>query len=376
MAYMIANQAVGLSRILRRDRNMSGKRNDILIEVIATVLLIAIGFAAGMATDRVTTIAPYPGFHYTVEPHNPLSYMASWDAVDYISIARHGYSSFFWVNWFPLYPMAISLLDHLSPSVLISALIVSWASLVGAIYFYIKIVRRIFKFNSPWETIRAELLFVLFPTGVFLIAPFSESLFAFLSLSAIYFALQKRYLWAALLAMGSTATHITGVFVVALIGLILLEEHGQPKKIVMMMIGGGLGLFAYMTYLYVKYQKPLGFITTQRTYHNWTSKGWSNLITSASLLTIASIIAVILSAVYWWNKRKSFSVYSLLFLSIPIVGHQYGGFNRYILMAFPIPLMIYGYLRNKSLLYSLGASVAGMLWMYVVLQYAAGYIGS
>ncbi len=376
MAYMIANQAVGLSRIIRRYRNMSIKRSDILIAVIATVSVIVIGFAAGKANDRVTTIARYPGFHYTVEPHNPLSYMASWDAVDYISIARHGYSSFFWVNWFPLYPTAIRLLDHLSPSVLISALIVSWASLVGAIYFYIKIVRRLFNVKDSWEPIRAVLFFVLFPTGVFLIAPFSESLFAFLSLGAIYFALQKRYLWAAILAMGSTATHITGVFVVALIGLILLEEHGQPKKIIMTMAGGSLGLIAYMTYLYAKYHKPLGFISTQRTYHEWTSKGWSNLITSASLLTIASIIAVVVSAIYWWNKRRSFSLYSLLFLSIPIIGHQYGGFNRYILMAFPIPLMFYGYLRNKSLLYSLGASVAGMLWMYVVLQYAAGYIGS
>ena len=352
------------------------KPRDLWLALAVTIVIILAGLFLGWANNKTITEYALPGYHYIVEPHNPLSDMANWDAVDYISIARHGYSSLFWVGWFPLYPLTIHALDYLSPSALLSGFLVAWASLVGALYFYIKIIRRLFKVTDRFEPLRALIFFVLFPTGVFLITPFSESLFAFLALGSIYFALQKRYLWTALLALLCSATHITGIFVVILVALILLEEKVKLSKVVATIIIGSLGLVSYMSYLLIRYHNPLAFIDSQKTYHDWVKHGFVNLLTTATLTNLIFIALIILAAVYWWKRRLSFAIYSLLFLAIPLVGRQYGGFDRYVLVAFPVQFMLYGYLRDKKILYPYATALLGVGWAYTLLQYAGGYIGS
>jgi len=340
-----------------------------------TAGLVVAGLTLGAFNNHITMIAHMPGLHYVVEPHNPLSYTASWDAVDYISIARHGYTSLFWVNWFPLYPITIHTLDYVVPSPLLSALFIAWASLVGAIYFYIKIARRIFHLEGELEPLRALIFFVLFPTAVFLIAPFTESLYAMLALGAINFALKRRYVWASLFCLLATATHVTGLAVVALVGLILLEERVKLTKAIVTCLIGSIGLVAYMIFLQATYHDPLAFLKTQSIYHNWTNNTYANLVTSLQLSNLVFIILSIVAAVYWWNRRRSFSVYSLLFLLIPLVGKQYGGFDRYILMAFPMQLMFYGHFRHRKS-YLFVVMLFTMVWTYYLLQYFGGYIGS
>jgi Gpi18-like mannosyltransferase len=351
-------------------------RRDLWLSIAVTIIVVGSSFFLGWANDKTTTVSPLPGFHYIVEPHNILSYMANWDAVDYLSIARHGYTSLFWVNWFPVYPLAIHTLDYVSPSPLVSAFVISWLSLVGAIFFYIKIVRRLFKVTDVLEPLRALVFFVLFPTAVFLVAPFSESLFAFLALGAIYAALRKQWLWSAILAMVCSATHITGIFVVLLVGLILWEEKAKLSQVVATWAVGSLGLLAYMYYLLLDYHDPIAFLRSQTVYHDWVKHGFSNLITTATLTNVIFIVLIMVAAVYWWQRRRSFSIYSLLFLAIPLIGRQYGGFDRYVLMAFPIPLMIYGAVRDNKFIYPLATTLTGVAWTYILLQYAGGYIGS
>lgn len=352
------------------------KPRDLWLSVTVTISVIGAGFFLGWANNRKVPQLAYPGFHYTVEPHNPLSFMANWDAVDYISIARHGYTSLFWVNWFPLYPLTIRAVDYVSPSPLVSAFVISWVAMVGALYFFIKIVRHLFKVRDRFEPLRALIFFVLFPTAVFLIAPFSESLLACLALAAIYAALQKKWLWAAPLALLCSATHITGMFVVILVTLILLEEKVKLGRALATFAIGSLGLISYMCYLSVRYHDPLAFLHTQATYHDWTKYGFINLVTTISLANLIFIVLLVAAAVYWWGRRRSFSVYALLFLAIPLVGRQYGGFDRYTLMAFPIPWMLYVCLRDRKYLYPLATTLTGVGWTYILLRYAGGYIGS
>jgi hypothetical protein len=348
---------------------------DIWLSVTVAVGLIALGLFLGWANNKTIFIAPHDGFHYVVEPHNPLSYFASWDAPDYLSIARHGYTSAFWINWFPLYPLAIHALDYAIPSPLISAFLISWASLVGAIYFYIKIVRRLFKIIDALEPLRAVVFFVLFPTGVFLLAPFTESLYAFLALGAVYYALQKRYLAAGLLSLLCTATHVTGMAVVILVALILLEEKVQLSRVLVAAALGSLGLVSYMVYLAGAYHDPLGFLTAQKDYHEWTHHGYLNLITSISMMNLILIVLLVASGIYWWKRRRSFAIYSLLYLAIPLFGRQYGGFDRYVLMVFPIQFMFYAVYRERRL-YQPIIILFAIAWTYYLLQYSAGYIGS
>jgi hypothetical protein len=57
------------------------------------------------------------------------------------------------------------------------------------------------------------------------------------------------------------------------------------------------------------------------------------------------------------------------------MGNQFGGFNRYVLVAFPLQFMAYDYLKDKYMIYSLALGGMGIIWAYFTLQYAGGYIG-
>jgi Gpi18-like mannosyltransferase len=300
--------------------------------------------------------------------------MSNWDGPDYLVIAQHGYTYFNQSSFFPLYPLAAHVVHYVIPSILDAALVVSWVCFAGAIYFYLKIVKYIFKITNNAEAFLGLLPFILFPTAVFMLATYTESLFAFLTLGAIYSALRHKYLSAAGFLLFATATHITGMVVLAFVALILLEQREKIWKILLTIAIGCLGLVSYMIYLSIRFHDALAFVNSQKN-HGWLQGGFSHLIASAELLNIVFVILLIITAVYWWSRRKSFSIYSLLFILIPLIGKQFGGFNRYILLAIPLPLMIYGFLRNKRVVYPVVLVILGVIWAYFLLQYAAGYTG-
>jgi hypothetical protein len=349
-------------------------KRDIILALVVALTVIAVGVFMGWYNNKVVPPNPAATAHYNQEPNNPLSFMSNWDGPDYLRIAQNGYTNFDQTNFFPLYPLAIKVVHVIISSSLISALLISWASLVGAIYFYLKIIKNLFGVAKNEEALRGLLPFILFPTAIFFLATYTEALFAFLALGAIYFALRRNYLAAGAFLLPTTATHVTGILVWVLVILILLEQKLQITKVIVTGVIGGLGLLAYMVFLQLSFHDFLGFITSQKG-HGWLKNSYLDIITQARFLNIIFIILLVLAAVYWWKRRKSFSIYSLLFLLIPIIGRQYGGFNRYVLMAFPLPLMLYGYLRNKKLGYSLVLVLSSILWAYFLFQYAGGYVG-
>ena len=346
-----------------------------LVLAVAVVLLITIGGVfLGHQNNGVVPANSDPVARYQGEPQNPLTFMANWDAPDYIGLSQHGYQDATQTNFFPFYPLLIRLVNMVVPSALFSALLVAWVGFVGAVYFYLKVAKRLYKLSDNHEALRALLLFVLFPTGVFLFAPYTEGIFGCLALGAIYYALQKKYVPAALFCLFATATHITGVFVLILVGLLLLEEGGKLTKTAAAVATGSLGLVSYMAYLQVHFHDALDFIMAQKG-HGWLQHKYAQLVTELGAINGLIIVLLILSIIYWWPRRKSFAVYSALFLTIPIVGAQLGGFNRYCLMAFPVQFMVYEYCRKRPLAYGLAVAGFSILWAHYVFQYAAGYVG-
>ena len=56
----------------------------------------------------------------------------------------------------------------------------------------------------------------------------------------------------------------------------------------------------------------------------------------------------IISAFYWWGRKKSLAIYSLLFVALPLAGGNFAGFSRYTLMAFPLQWMLAKNLKTRS----------------------------
>jgi len=350
--------------------------NDLALACLAVILVVIVGVFIGWTNNEVIPLYANPHFHYLLEPHNHLEFLSNWDGPIYLAIAAHGYKTFAETNFFPLYPILVYLVHFIIPSLLDSGLIVSWLSFVGATYFFIKIAKQLYSLKKFPDKLMALSFFVLFPTAVFFIATYTESLFALLSLGAIYFALNNRYILASLMLMFATATHITGIFVLALVGLILLEQKIGFIKSTLSVIVGSLGLDSYMLYLYIKFHDPLDFIKSQQQIHGWLEYNFSRLFSTADPYTYIFIIFLVIAIIYWWDRRKSFAVYSFLFLLIPIVGGQFGGFNRYVLMAFPVQWMLVDYFKNKRNAFAYVLALMAIFWAYFSLQYFGGYVGS
>lgn len=344
-----------------------------LLAIIVTLALVLVGSIISVTNNKYALFNPDPVSRYSTEPNNKLSYLANWDGVNYINISKTGYSSSGITNFFPLYPIFLALVNKIVSSPLISGLIVSWVFMVGAIYYYLKIIKLLFKVDDNLEALRACLLFILFPSAIYLMAVYTESLFAFASLGAIYYALKRRYVLAGLLTAFATLTHINGVFLVVLVAMILYEEKEKLRNIATSFIIGCLGIIAFMAYLWAKFSNPFEFIVAQHN-HGWLRHSILGRLGSFSSLDYLLAIAIIISIIYWWKRRKSFAVYSFFYLLIPAVGGQFGGYPRYTLMIFPLQFMLFDYFRDKKMAYQIILILFSIGWTYFMLQFAAGYI--
>jgi len=348
--------------------------HEFLLALLSAIVIVCLTVGLGLQRDKISSPNPWVPSHYLSEPNNHLSFLANWDGKGYISIAEHGYTTTL-TNYFPLYPILIRAVNKVISSPLYSALLVSWSSLVGAVYFYIKIIKKFFKVDGNIEALKGLALFLLYPTGIFLIAAYTEGVFAFVTLAAIYFALKKRYLLTGIFALLATAAHINGLLTLLLVLMILYEEREKLINIAKTLIIGILSIIGYMIYLRVKFHNTLDFITQQRATHDWLHHTLLPELAHINPLEYLFALAVIITAIYWWPRRKSFAIYSLLYLLIPIIGGTIGGFTRYSLMIFPLQFMIFDVLRKKSFGYAMVLAILAIGWTFFTIGFSAGYIG-
>jgi hypothetical protein len=132
------------------------------------------------------------------------------DALWYLRIGSQGYA----VDdgsgaFFPLFPLLIRAVGTLTGGQwLLAAYVVSNVALVVALVLLYRLTEREF---STSMARKAVLYLCAFPTGFFLFAPYSESLFLALSIGAVYAARTRRWGLAALLGLLAALTRSPGV---------------------------------------------------------------------------------------------------------------------------------------------------------------------
>ena len=237
---------------------------DIIVAVLCAVAVVVLGVALGLRNDGMIAYRLGSGVHYSFA--KPLSILAHWDGLAYLKIARFGYKTMLDAGFFPLYPLMIRVLHAVINSYLLSALFISWTSLVGAIYFYIKIIKHLGLVGRKTNLALAVAPFVLFPTAVFMIVTYTEGLFAFFALASIYYALQKRYGLVGLFILLATLTHVTGAFLIVLDALILREEQLPLGKIAAAVVAGSSGLLLFMVDRGFLFHRPVAQNSAQELY--------------------------------------------------------------------------------------------------------------
>ena len=307
----------------------------ILITLTFLLSLVAVGTYADM---QIVDYTPEGATPMVVDAGllRPFHALNRWDANHYKYIAENGYSSQE-VAFFPVYPLLVRGVMALGVPVYAALLVVSWVFCLLTVvilfqWFRFEVVKRKLKM-SPWAPM---LLFAIFPTSFFLGLGYSEGVFIFFSTLSLY-AYRRKWYWIAAIAIAvSTATRVQGgaLAVFFLVDFLIDKKRNIHKLIPVLFAGIGVG--AYMLYLWKVFGNPLEFIAVQKSWGRLSGNPIQNLLSSFTpvYLWYLPVLGAGLYAV-WKQLGVKWLAYALVFILIPIFSGRLDSLNRYML-ALPV----------------------------------------
>lgn len=201
-----------------------------------------------------------------------------WDARHFVQVAQYGYtdprSDPHATAFFPLFPLLVRGLSFTGIPPALAGMLISAAGTVIATAYLFKLAEEDI---GPGAGRRAALYLLLFPTAVFLVAPYSEAIFLAGAVSAFYYARRERWHLVALPAAVAMGARAAGIFL--LFGLLceFLRQRDfgarRARPVLLALAGGALPLVAYGAYLARIHGDPLYFFTDQRL-------GWQRQLTN------------------------------------------------------------------------------------------------
>ncbi len=302
-----------------------------------------------------------------------LSIWYQWDANWYMSIVSDGYQ---WVQgdqsnvaFFPLYPLTVRCLGWaLGGRYLIAGLALSTAYLFGGLAFMYRLVRDDFGDDIAG---RAVWLLAIFPTAVFFTTLYTESLFLMTSVATFYYARRGRWAMAGVWGLMASLTRITGLLLVLPLAWEFLSQRDfsirkvRPAILWISMVPGGVLL--YMAYLYLGFGRPLAFAETQ-------VAGWGHeltpivgsfthdvsfLVNQSELWVIyelaATALLIALTVLAVKKLPGSYTFYMIMSLLLPLSGGTTKSMSRYLLVVFPMFILLAQFSRKKGMLIAMSA---------------------
>lgn len=249
---------------------------------------LGVGLVAYFAAPNIVDSAA-PSYH--ARPDNVLLdvFGSRWDTGFYLSIADEGYKvqgeALPSVAFFPLLPLLIRAVTSVTGDSLVAGLIVANAALLGATMLFYRLV------EEEWGASvadRAVWYLLIFPTAFFGSAIYSESLFLFLAVGALYLARKGYWESAAMLGFLAALTRLVGILVAP---MLLVEWWTQrrhreqdarpPLWALAAPATASLGTVAYMFYLWRLFGNPLAFAHASSA---WGREPTLPLVTMADLL--------------------------------------------------------------------------------------------
>ena len=287
-----------------------------------------------------------------------------WDATRFLVTADVGYEgpgSF--ANsyaFFPFFPLAVRALGFLGVAGPLAGLLISAVSSWVALTFLFKLAE---EDEGEGAGRRAALYLAVFPTAVFLIAPYSEALFLAGAIPAFYYARRGRWHLVGLPAALAMGTRFAGVFL--LLGLVaealrqkdlfLREAAAAALSVVI----GLLPLLGYAAFLAQVKGDPFYFVTDQRLGWGRTFVGpiasltntidrWDDPTQSTSFLLayrVEVIGAVVGIAFVVWALAKrewGYGVFMGSLLAVLLTSTEYFSIPRILLTFFPAFVFLAG----------------------------------
>jgi len=284
-------------------------------------------------------------------PHFIWSF-GNFDGVHYLGIAKDGYAYQYTQAFFPFYPILIKGLSLITfNSFLISALLISnFAFLIGLMIFY-KLIKE--KFDAK-IALWSSLFLLAFPTSFYFGAIYTEGLF-FLMLMSTFYLIEKGKTWQAyFVGTFASATRLIGVF---LLPVFILERNSKSFWPILIV---PIGFMAYVLYLKITFDNPFYFLTSQQIFGQGRSSDGIVLLPqvfwryfkilattngmpffNAALELFSTVFALLLLAVAYKKKfDRQWLIFSGLAVLIPTLTGTLTSMPRYILVAFPMYIVL------------------------------------
>lgn len=326
--------------------------------------------------------------YWHVAPDNLfIDLWARWDSGFYLTIIEQGYSysatGMSNVAFFPVYPLLVNLVNSVIGNAALAGILVSNASLLAALLFLYKLTE--LEFGDADTAQRAVFYIAAFPTAFFFSAIYTESTFLLFSVATMYFARRHLWVWAGVMGMMTSATRIVGVTMAGIVVLEWLRVHGWTisgmlRKASWAGLWHGLrrdwvallpvlliplGILSYMLFLKLQFNDPLGFWTVQAAWQRenlgppaiiWralsgllgqnflTGEIWWHVIVDLSSLLLALLIMIPV----WRRLGEHYALLIALGMIVPVASSTQS-LSRYVLVLFPVFMMLAWWGRRRLL---------------------------
>jgi hypothetical protein len=313
-----------------------------------------------------------------------------WDAVWWLSVAEVGYVADPKLHaeqnvvFYPLFPLAIWSLTLLGISPIISALlIVNGLMLLTTCLLYRLVWRRSGVLPARWTTI----FWLAFPAAFFGVIPYSEAIFALLTVLSMQALLDGKFVSSGLWCGLASALRNQGVI---LGGALVAPFLTGPRRFRAFLGLGcsGLGLVAYMVFLKLQYGDPFLFVSIQKVWRpnlgNLNPLSWIFALISSSIHSIRSIphASSKLIEFYsgrlldpwlgWWvllwlpavrKLHPGLLLSSLVMFVLPLTSETVASLGRYVWLILPVFVVMGESLYKSGWRWPiLIASTLGLLW--------------
>jgi len=356
-----------------------------------TALIAAIGLRFGVsALLAVLWIVIRPSIAASLEqlginPLFPVSYNLSgeaflgiWNRYDgyrYFLLAYSDYlapSNIANTVFYPLYPMLLRLLWKLTGAdIILISLVLSTITAFFAFYMlFITVQDRFGEKSARW----AVICLALYPTSLFLVGPYTESLFLALTLAAFYYARQEKWLLAGFVGALASFTRGPGVFTafsLAWVAYLQWKSMGftWSWKVAAMAMGTAAPGLAGIGFLL--WRKWMGFPPMLEVQEQYFGSYAINPITGlinglGSMITQPSVTTIIegLSVTFWMvlfvlllRGRKQFPTEWLIYFGLNLIVFlskanslisPMQSIARYVIILFPGFILVANWISEKS----------------------------
>ena len=290
-----------------------------------------------------------------------------WDAANYVRIAQFGYQTRYDVAFFPLLPLLIWPLGHLTGNYLLVGTLISNFALLGSLFILYKLAVEEGGKQVGWRTL---LYLCLFPTAFYFFPAYNESLFILLS-AGMFLAMRRQVWWVAgILGLLASLTRSAGVLLVL---PYLCELWLSRKSItanrwrfifsVLPIVLIPLGTALYALFCWYTQGNFLAFAAVQVHWARHTSWPWwgiwlalvelfhiqpfGSFNQAHIILDLSATIGFIVLAILGWRKlRPSYTIWVgvlLLFILLSPATGQYDTLQsnqRFVLEMFPAFIML------------------------------------